>query len=64
MKKMKTKRAYKKRIRITASGKIKRHCAYKGHNAQHKTTKQKRQLQKARFISKSDFKRGKYLIIK
>ena len=62
MPKMKTKRALKKRVKITGTGKMKRHCAYKGHLAPRKTTKQKRHLRNARLVSKSDYKREKDLI--
>ncbi len=59
---MKTKRALAKRVRVTGSGKLKRHCAYTSHLAPRKTTKQKRHLRKARLVSNSDFKREKELI--
>ena len=60
--KFKTKKALKKRIRVTATNKLKRCCAYKGHFAPHKTTKQKRHLRKSRFISKADYHREIKLI--
>lgn len=62
MPKMKTKRALKKRVKITGTGKMKRHCSYKGHLAPRKTTKQKRHLRNARLINHADFKREKNLI--
>ena len=62
MPKMKTKRALKKRVKITGTGKMKRRCAYKGHLAPRKTTKQKRHLRNARLVSHADFKREKDLI--
>ncbi len=62
MPKMKTKRALAKRVRVTGSGKFKRHSAYTSHLAPRKTTKQKRHLRKAGLVSKSDYKRDKFLI--
>jgi len=64
MPKMKSKKALMKRIRVTGSGKIKRHSAYVSHLAPNKTHKQKRHLRKAKLVSKSDIKRIKFLIIK
>ena len=61
---MKSKRALMKRIKVTASGKIKRHSAYTSHLAPNKTTKQKRHLRKAQLVSNSDYRRIKFLIIK
>lgn len=60
--KFKTKSALKKRIKITASGKVKHGHAYRSHLAQSKTTKQKRQSRKATLMGSSDFKRLKKLI--
>ncbi|AJR12034.1 50S ribosomal protein L35 [Mesomycoplasma dispar] len=60
--KFKTKSALKKRIKITASGKVKHGHAYRSHLAQSKTTKQKRQSRKATLMDSSDFKRLKKLI--
>ena len=62
MAKMKSKRALKKRVRVTGTGKLKRHSAYTSHLAPRKTTKQKRHLRKASLVSNSDFKRVKTLI--
>lgn len=62
MPKMKTKRALAKRVKITGTGKMKRHCAYKGHLAPRKTTKQKRHLRNDRLVSHSDYKRIKNLM--
>ena len=64
MPKMKSKRALKKRIKVTGSGKAKRHSAYTSHLAPRKSTKQKRHLRKAQLLSHSDMKRVKFLIIK
>lgn len=62
MPKMKNKSGLKKRISITASGKVKRGQAFRSHLAQNKTTKQKRHARKATTLSSSDFKRYKELI--
>lgn len=62
MPKMKTKSSLKKRIKVTGSGKLKRHRAYRSHFAHHKTTKQKRQLRKDGLVSRSDYKREKTLL--
>ncbi|WP_027120603.1 50S ribosomal protein L35 [Mycoplasmopsis lipofaciens] len=61
MPKMKTKSALKKRIKITATGKVMREQAYRSHLAQNKTTKQKRQARKATQMHPSDIKRFKAL---
>ena len=62
MPKMKSKKALTKRIKVTGSGKVKRHHAYVSHRAPFKTHKQKRHLRHARLISNSDYKRVKFLI--
>ena len=59
MGKIKTKSALTKRIKVSASGKVKRGQAYRSHLAQNKTTKQKRQSRKADLMSASDKKRFK-----
>ncbi|MBO4218276.1 MAG: 50S ribosomal protein L35 [Erysipelotrichaceae bacterium] len=62
MPKMKTKRALAKRVKVTGSGKLKRHHAYTSHLAPRKTHKQKVHLRKSALISNSDYKRVKTLI--
>ena len=62
MKKSKSKKALKKRIKVTASGKIKRGQAYRSHLAQNKSTKQKRQSRKSELMSASDLKRLRDLV--
>lgn len=62
MPKMKSKSALTKRVKVTKSGKLVRKSAYTSHLAPRKTTKQKRHLRKSQLISKSDYKRIKYLI--
>ncbi len=60
--KMKTKSALTKRIKKTATGKLKRKKAFMSHLAHGKTTKQKRQLAKATVVSKDDYKRVKNIV--
>lgn len=62
MPKQKTHSGWKKRIKVTASGKLKRGHAYTGHLHTNKTTKQNRQLSKQGDVSKNDAKRIKPLI--
>ena len=62
MPKMKSKKALTKRIKVTGSGKVRRHHAYVRHLAPHKTHNQQRHVRKATIVSKSDMKRIKYLI--
>ena len=54
MPKMKTKRAAKKRVRKTASGKLKRNRGWKRHMLEAKPPKRRRRLRKATMISKAD----------
>ena len=62
MPKMKSKKALKKRVKVTGTGKLKRHSAYISHLSHNKSHKQIRQLRKASLVSKSDYKRVKDLI--
>ncbi len=62
MPKMKSKKALTKRVKVTGSGKVRRHHAYVSHLAPHKTHKQKRHLRKETSVSSADMKRIKYLI--
>ena len=62
MPKMKTKRTFAKRIKVTGSGKLKRHHAYTSHFAANKTHKQKVQLRKSDVMDKSDVKRVRPLL--
>ena len=59
---MKSKKALTKRVKVTGSGKVRRHHAYVSHLAPHKTHKQKRHLRKETSVSSADMKRIKYLI--
>ncbi len=62
MPKMKTKRALAKRVKVTGTGKLKIHSAYTSHLSHNKSQKQKRHLRKASIVSKSDYKRVKFLM--
>jgi len=57
MPKLKTNRGAAKRIRVTASGKLKRRHAFKSHIATSKTPKTKRQLRSPNLISPADHKK-------
>lgn len=54
MPKMKTHSGAKKRFRQTKSGKIKRSCAGRRHNANLRTSKQTLQLRGVHYMSKAD----------
>ncbi|WNE41715.1 MAG: 50S ribosomal protein L35 [Mycoplasmataceae bacterium] len=60
--KFKSKSAFEKRFKLTGSGKVKRGRAYTSHLFGNKTTKQKRHLRKASYLSDSDFKRSKPML--
>ena len=62
MPKMKTHRGAAKRLKITGSGKIKRHKANKSHILTKKTTKRKRHLRQSDLVAKSDEKRMKKIL--
>ena len=63
MPKMKSNRGAKKRFRVTASGKIKRHSAYHSHILTKKSAKRKRNLRKESMVAESDVKRVKRMIL-
>ena len=54
MPKMKTHRGAAKRVKITGTGKIKRHHAYASHKLGCKTMKQTRNLRKSVVLSSAD----------
>jgi large subunit ribosomal protein L35 len=54
MPKMKTKRAAAKRLKRTASGKLKRRSGWKRHKLESKPPKRKRRLGKAALVAKVD----------
>lgn len=58
---MKTHRGAAKRVKFTASGKIKRYKAFKSHILTKKSQKRKRNFRKDAILSPSDVKRVKKL---
>lgn len=62
MPKMKTNRGAAKRLRKTASGKIRRMRAYKSHILTKMSQKRKRHLRKATLVAKADEKRARRLL--
>lgn len=62
MPKMKTKKTFAKRVKVTGTGKLKRHHNYTSHFAANKTHKQKVQLRKSTLVSASDYRRDKELL--
>lgn len=62
MPKMKTHRGAAKRLKSTATGRLKRHKANKSHILTKKTTKRKRRLRKSDLVAKSDEKRLKRML--
>ena len=56
MSKMKTKKAVKKRFKLTATGKLKRNRAGRRHILTKKTSKRKRHLRKQALVDKSQEK--------
>lgn len=62
MPKLKTHRGLAKRVKITATGKIKRSKAYHSHLLSSKTPKEKRRLSKSDTVHPSDAKRIRNLI--
>ncbi len=55
--KMKSHRGASKRLKLTGSGKLKRHKAYKSHILTKKTPKRKRGLRQATIVTSADHKR-------
>ncbi|HHY29559.1 MAG TPA: 50S ribosomal protein L35 [Syntrophaceticus sp.] len=62
MPKMKTHRGAAKRFKRTASGKLKRSKAFRGHLLAKKSSKRKRRLRKAEVLRPSDEKNVKRLL--
>jgi large subunit ribosomal protein L35 len=62
MPKQKTKRAARKRFKITATGKVKRFHAFKSHILTKKHPKRKRRLAKPAMLSSADQNRIKRLL--
>ena len=63
MPKMKSKRALRKRVRVTGSGKLRRHHANKSHILTKKHPKRKRQLRHGALVSAADQARLKRLLL-
>jgi large subunit ribosomal protein L35 len=62
MPKMKTKRGAAKRLKKTASGKLKRAGGWKQHKLEGKTPRRRRHLRKSKLIVKADEQRLKVLV--
>ncbi len=59
---LKTNRSVRKRVRLTAKGKIKRTRANKGHLLTKKSRKRKRGLRRAALVSRADYRRSRRLL--
>ena len=62
MPKLKTRRAVKKRLRFTGTGKIRRPHAFRSHLMTHRSRKRKRRLRQGTVVSRSDEKRIERLL--
>ena len=62
MPKMKTNRSAAKRFKVTGSGKVKRHKAYKRHILTSKSRSRKKRLGQATLVSDADMKRIRKLL--
>lgn len=62
MPKMKTSRGAKKRVRVTASGKLKRRHAFKSHIATTKSPKRKRHLRRPAQVADVDYSAYRELV--
>ena len=62
MPKMKTKKTFAKRVKVTGTGKLKRHHNFTSHFAANKTHKQTVQLRKSALVSRADERRDKALL--
>ncbi len=63
MPKQKTKRALRKRVRLTGSGRLRRNRAMKSHILTSKHPKRKRHLRKGTLVSHADERRMKRLLM-
>ncbi len=63
MPKMKSHRGARKTFSVTATGKIKRRKMNRSHILTSKTTKRKRSLRKAGYVSKADSKKIKEMLV-
>jgi large subunit ribosomal protein L35 len=62
MPKMKTKRAARKRVKKTATGKLMRAGAFKQHKLEHKHPKRRRSARKNKVVAKADERVMKTLV--
>ena len=62
MAKMKSHRGAMKRFKVTGSGKVRRHKAYKSHILTKKSPKRKRNLRKGTILTSADEKRIKSVL--
>ena len=62
MPKMKTKRAARKRVKKTATGKLMRAGAFKQHKLEHKHPKRRRGARKNKLVAKADVRVMKALV--
>jgi len=63
MPKQKSKRALRKRVRLTGRGHLRRHHAYKSHILTKKHPKRKRRLRKPAVVAHADERRLKRLLM-
>lgn len=63
MPKQKSKRALRKRVKLTGSGRLRRHRAYKSHILTKKHPKRKRHLRRATLASHADERRLKRMLM-
>ena len=62
MPKMKTKKTFAKRVKVTGTGKLRKYSNYVSHFAANKTHKQKKHLSKGTLMNDSDVKRDRQLL--
>lgn len=62
MPKMKTKKTFAKRVKVTGSGKLMKRSNYTSHFATNKTHKQNKNLHKPSLVSSSTAKKNKELL--
>ena len=62
MPKIRTKRSAAKRLKVTASGKLKRRSGWKSHLLEGKSPKRRRRLRQASLIAKADQRRIRALV--
>ncbi|MBQ6810094.1 MAG: 50S ribosomal protein L35 [Firmicutes bacterium] len=62
MPKMKTHRGLAKRVKVTGSGKVARHKAFKSHILNKKTAKRKRNLRKGTLVSDANMKQVRRML--